>query len=143
MERTNYVVNTWMLAVLIHPVLFTVGFFILEGELPILLFFYTLPMGLLFSIPAFLLSLLIYTPLKNADIGSRIKFIIWSLLSLSTIPVGFYLFCALFFGLELFSDLIIVIIPGCVSALLSILIRNKQFFQLLKQQNTFYDTNLV
>jgi hypothetical protein len=143
MERTNYIVNTWMLAVLIHSALFTVGFFILEGELSILLLLYTLPMGLLFSIPAFLLSLLIYTPLKNAGIGSRIKFIIWILLSLSTIPFGFYLFCALFFGSELFSDLIIVILPGCVLALLSILIRNKQSFQLLKPQNTFYETNMV
>lgn len=137
MERTNYVVNTWMLAVLIHPVLLTVGFFIPEGELPILLFFYRLPMGLLFSIPAFLLSLLIYTLLKHAGIGSRFNFIIWILLSLFTIPVGFYLFGALFFGSELFSALIIVIIPGCASALLSILIRYKQFFQLLKPQNNF------
>lgn len=136
-----HVLYTWLLAQAIH--LFLMRLFDLNNiarwgtedtELAFVVF--------IFTMPAFLLCLLVMKPIAVLRFSPVIRFSVWLFAALFSVPLTVFLIGLLVGASGKFINLLTLLIPGCLSAMLSILIRYKQFFRLINQTKS-HETNLV
>jgi hypothetical protein len=139
MRITQHVLHTWIVAQVFHPPLFAL-WLQLEGstiqpeeQLSLLLLVFLL------SAPAFLICLLIFKPILQLFADDRTRFFIWMVAAVCSVLSAIFLITALIGGAHLFLALVDLVVPGCVAATLSIMLRAKHFFRLLNQYDNHYE----
>lgn len=131
MERVNHVTNTWLLSVGFHAVLWAAWLLYSDGIEAFEMMVFMIPVGFLFSSPAYLLCLWWIKYVVRLPWPATGRLALWMCAALFSIWISFQvtsLFLMQEFSFRL-EDLSLVV-PGALGAVLSILIRCKQFFQL-------------
>jgi hypothetical protein len=131
MKMFAHVIYTWLLAQLLHPVVFLVysadyidaSF----GTLLSLVLF-----SVLFSIPACAGCLLLFPLIVRSHFSIAMKLLLWCGLSLLMIQAGALLMSGLF-SWEVYLEILDVTIPACVAALVVILCRYWYFAELVQR----------
>jgi len=143
MKVFNHVFNTWLLAQLLHPVLFFAWFSIVSND--------PIEPGALISLfvgafilssPSLFISFLLLRFISGKRITVSLSFALWFFITTTSIVLNIVLFVLLFGGN--ISDLPFdFVIPAFIAAYLSILIRSPLFFYLLnsiKKDKTYEDS---
>lgn len=118
-----HVLNTWLVAHLLHPVIFIFLGLALGGsgifDMAIFIFVY----GIIFSLPALIFLMLVLWAILNTSIGNAgIAMITWLLFALGSIMIC----CLIFFG-GFFGEAFMFELPALFACMAAILIRTKQF----------------
>ena len=127
-----HTLNTWLVANLIHPVIFIIYFLWLndaEGNNWGAGFFFIGVFSFFASIPSLLIAWFLQYAITNTNFSSAEKFISW----IMAVVVAIFLNFAglkLFFGVEVWAEIDEILPPPIIAAILSMLIRYKQFFAL-------------
>ena len=134
-----HVFLTWLVAHLLHPLLFVISAGMLGDneavELVMLVFFY----GILFSIPALFAGMLVVfmivrLPVKNTGLAA----VLWLLSATGSIlGCGYFLLM----GGSIFGDGFLFILPAILSCLIAILVRINQFERLFISWKTASTSN--
>lgn len=143
MERFNHVTNTWVLSIGFHTVLWAAWLLYLDGSVALGMVAFMIPAGFLFSAPAYLLCLWWIKYIVCLPWCATGRLALWLSAALFSIWVSLqvsFLFLLQEFNFRL--ETLCLIIPGTLGAVLSILIRYKQFFQLIRNA-TDNDNSMV
>jgi hypothetical protein len=126
----KFVLNTWLLAQAIHPILF--HFWLLSDgsdfdlgehlQWALLVF--------IFTAPGFVLCVSLINPICKLNVAKSTRFFIWLVVTVLSVPVTIFFIAVLFGGLSFFFALVNFLLPGCLSAALATGVRYRQFFQL-------------
>ena len=149
---TKHVLNTWLLANLFHPLLFSLGCLVFYNNAESFMLFGSLIAGLVFSLPALLLCI-IFLPALIYSPGSLLeKICIWCLAVAGGIIITAMALCLIFIDIDFFLSSWLYFLPGVLSAVLSIIIRITQFQNLARaiasqnkisnDQNTYHEHNI-
>jgi hypothetical protein len=139
MRITQHILHTWIVAQVFHPPLFALwlrfdGSSIqAEEQLSLMLLVFLL------SAPAFLICLLVFKPILRLFTSDRTRFFIWMVAAVCSVLSAIFLIAALIGGAHLFLALYDLVVPGCIAAVLSIILRAKPFFRLLNQFDNHYE----
>lgn len=125
MKAFRYVVYTWLLAHLIHSIVFLLIGFGGEFFLPFII------ASFLFSIPSFLICLLFIQILPAIKVPVVANFFIWSLLVYTAIAASFCSVGLLFGDMNFLFEDVQFVLPSFIAATLALLIRFNQFEGLL------------
>lgn len=140
MERKQYVTGTWALALLLHPPLFYLLSIFIDGDSNVEILLLAALMGLFFSLPGYIFCLIFSKAVLTLPCHPQWRLAAWILCCLIGIVAGFALLVALFFGASALQEVLLLSLPGCIAAIVSILIRYKAFFELLNNiENDEYD----
>lgn len=123
MKASKHVANTWLLAQLIHAIIFL----IISGEGGMLVF--ALIGGFVLSIPSLLLCLLFIKILPIHRVTILFNFLVWTLLVFTSIAINWSGIALLLGDVNFFSETTIFL-PSLIAAALSLLIRFNQFEEL-------------
>lgn len=139
MQIRQHVFNTWLLAQAIHPLVFSLwvqleGSYIAGDEQLSLVL-----MAFIFSTPAFLVCLMVLKPIICLFEKTRTRLIVWIMAAICAILATTFLLAALFGGAHFFFDLFDLIAPGCIAAVLAIIIRAAYFFRLVNEFDRHYE----
>jgi hypothetical protein len=134
MKMFVHTLNTWLVALLIHPVIFIIYFLITndaEGDNWGTRFFFISIFSFFAAIPSLFIAWLLQYVLTNSNLSSSEKFIAWMI----SVVVAIFLNFAglkLLFGADIYYEIDEILPPPIIAAIISILIRAKQFlaFQL-------------
>jgi hypothetical protein len=135
MLTRRYFFSTWATANLLHPLLYNLWFWSLGRPLPFWAGFQAMLLGLLFSLPPLYLCYLLFWRFQRMSERTErifaywLAFVIFAILSLSFL---FMLISS--FSLSDFFWLAQLLIPGCVSAILSLFSTRKQFYRLVQNK---------
>jgi hypothetical protein len=138
-----YTVNTWLVAHLIHPIVFIIYFLLrndAEGNNWGVGFFFIPILSFFSSIPSLLIAWLLQYVVTKADLSLIEKFIAWMISVVVAIFLNF-VGLNLFLGADIGKEINELIPPAIIAAILSILIRYKQFFALQLNYKSFKDEN--
>jgi hypothetical protein len=138
MKISAHVAYTWLLAVLIHPILWVlIGLITTSREIDWrsylsweMVFFFVFLFFL--AIPSFLFSWLLIYPILRTNYTLLEKLFLWSILVIIAIVCNYLLFYLVLSGNNFsvdFDDLKLCL-PAIVSALISISVRYNYFFKL-------------
>ena len=127
------VTNTWAVAQLIHPALLMIYFGTVEKELDGMILVAGLIFGFFFSLPAYLLCLAFFNPVIECTLTKEARLWIWIFTTISCIVLGFLIITTLLFDIEMFIEVVRFVIPGCISAIIAIVIRHHQFMRFIHQ----------
>ena len=138
-----YVLRIWLIANLIHPVLLTLGCFLMfkmdyddfSNIEPIVIVMMTL-FGFLLTIPLQWIARLILNLIVRLEATNELKLVLWIL---TTPALLFFIVLALelcFFEINDFWFM--VVIPGMLSSSIAILTQVKKFNALLADENSNY-----
>ena len=125
-----HTLNTWFVAHLFHPVIF-IMYFLLQNKTDDdywgITFFFISVFSFFASIPSFFIAWFLQYVITNTNLSSTEKFIGWII---SVVVAIFLNFAALklMFGGYIEGEVDKVMAPPIIAAVLSILIRYKQFF---------------
>ena len=125
-----HTIHTWLVAHLLHPIIFVI-FFLLRNDAEGIDWgagFFFIPVFAFFaSIPSLFITWLLLYVLTNTNLSVIEKFIAWMI---SVMVVTFMNFAALkmLLGAGLGEEVDDLIAPPVIAAILSTLIRHKQFF---------------
>lgn len=130
MHYTKHLLNTWLLAVVLHPLLFSAGFLVLEGQVEVYVFIGSLVAGLVLSVPALALCLFLLPLVIRTESAIQEKIIYWCM-AVGMSIVSTIVLVALLFGEkgEVFENWILFL-PALFAAILSVLLRFNQFERL-------------
>lgn len=140
-----YTFMTWVIANLLHPLAMMACWgFISSGLISggiMETYFFLLIISFLFSLPSLIISsVAVHIPLR-LPINATQKYFLWVLIA-SVIPL-LNLFVLNLLDRSLFHEFDFdFIIPASISALAAVLIRYKQFFNLLQKQNVKENSNV-
>jgi hypothetical protein len=129
MKASKHAANTWLLAHLLHPAVFYICNNN-ESELIIPMFIG----GLICSIPALLLSILFIQIISMLKLNSVANLLIWAALVFSALAINLAGVAMLLGEKDFFIKEWIIFFPSMVAALLAILIRYRQFENLVINQ---------
>jgi hypothetical protein len=128
----KHVTNTWLVAQLIHPFMFY-GFIVIIGwdwidfsYVPLLLFF-----GFFFSLGGYMFCALLFQLICLIRLSIGQKFFLWIITMMISIMAGAYLTCLLLFNSKTFFEIILLIVPGLLAAVIAASIWFKQFFSVV------------
>ena len=125
MEKFKHVVNTWLLAQLMH-FMFYASSLVWTGSnvsiAPLVLGF-----GFFFSIGGVLLCALCFPVLWQLQLPVLPKFLLWLVIMSLCIIVGVFLTCQLVLGYRLFFEMHFVLARGILAAVIAACIRFHQF----------------
>jgi len=127
-----HTLNTWLVANLIHPVIFIVYFLLLndvEGNNWGAGFFFVGIFSFFASIPSLLIAWFLNYIITNTNFSSAEKFIAWIISVVVAIFINFA-GMKLLFGVDIWEEIDEIMPPPIIAAVISILIRSKQFFAL-------------
>jgi hypothetical protein len=130
MKMFIHTLNTWLVAHLFHPVIFIIYFLLrndAEGKNWGFAFFFIAIFSFFASIPSLFIAWLLQYVITNTNLSSIEKFIAWII----SVEVAIFLNFAglkLMFGVYIGEEIDDIMAPPIIAAMLSILIRAKQFF---------------
>ena len=125
-----HTLNTWFVAHLFHPVIF-IMYFLLQNKTDDdywgITFFFISVFSFFASIPSFFIAWFLQYVITNTNLSSVEKFIAWII---SVVVAIFLNFAALklMLGADIWEEIDEIMPPPVIAAVLSILIRYKQFF---------------
>ena len=140
-----HTLNTWLVANLIHPVVFIIYFLWLndaEGNNWGAGFFLIGVFSFFASIPSLLLSWFLQYAITNTNFSLTEKFISWIL----SVVVAIFLNFAglkLLYDVDVWTDIDEIMPPPVIAAILSILIRYRQFFALQANHRSIENENNI
>jgi hypothetical protein len=147
MKMFTHTINTWLVAHLLHPIIIIIYSLlqIAAGENNYWggAFFFIAIFSFFASIPSFFMSWLLQYALANSNLSSIEKFIAWII---SVVVAIFLNFAALksMFGAYMGEKIDEIMVPPIIAAILSILIRHKQFFSFqLNYKSIKNENNMV
>ena len=130
MKMFVHTFNTWLVANLIHPVIFIIYFLWLNdtggNDWAAAIFFIGI-FSFFLSIPSLLIAWFFQYVITNTNFSSWEKFVAW----IMSVVVAIFLNFAslkLLFDVVTWSEIEEILPPSVMAAVLSILIRHKQFF---------------
>ena len=136
-----YVFITWVVANLLHPLLFIISLsnksnsafplFELIGECVILFC-----ISLLVSLPSLLLAYLVIFLVSRLPIDTWSRFFTWLLLVAAIPLVNFLLLFSSLIGEESLLSVFDLVLPSIVAAVISVLVRGRYFFNLFNTITT-------
>jgi len=125
-----HTLNTWFVAHLFHPVIF-IMYFLLQNKTDDdywgITFFFISVFSFFASIPSFFIAWFLQYVITNTNLSSVEKFIAWII----SVVVAIFLNFAglkLMLGADIWEEIDEIMPPPVIAAVLSILIRYKQFF---------------
>lgn len=128
MEGFKHVSNTWLVAQIINPFIIWISIMSFGCELIDVSFaLLVLVFGFLFSVPGYLLCILLFKLISGLNFSIRLKFFIWLLAMTACIIAGVFIICIVFFNAISFRDFEPFVGFGIASAILAACIRFKQF----------------
>lgn len=130
MHYTKHLLNTWLLAVVLHPLLFSAGFLVLEGQVEVYVFIGSLVAGLALSLPVLALCVFLLPLVISAARTIQEKIIYWCMAVGGSIVTAILLVALLFGEKELLYTNWIIFLPALFAAILSVLLRFNQFERL-------------
>jgi hypothetical protein len=143
MNTFKHVSNTWLLAQLFHPLVFMIALMLAGERAGMDIFFILLGAGFIFSLPAYLLCLAFFGSVMNLPYDYSVKLFVWCLVSVACVITGFFLICLAFMDVRAFLEVLVFLIPGCIAAVIAVLIRHKQFRNFTNPQMAFNENHLV
>jgi hypothetical protein len=143
MNTFKHVSNTWLLAQLVHPLVFIAGLMPVGGIVDVYMFFVLYILGFIFSLPAYLLCLAFFGSILQMPYDPLVKLFIWCLASVACVITGFFLICLAFLDVRAFMEGFVFIIPGCVATVIAVLLRYKQFRNFTDLQMVYHEDDLV
>ena len=130
MKMFIHTLNTWFVAHLFHPVIF-IMYFLLQNKTDDdywgITFFFISVFSFFASIPSFFIAWFLQYVITNTNLSSVEKFIAWII----SVVVAIFLNFAglkLMLGADIWEEIDEIMPPPVIAAVLSILIRYKQFF---------------
>ena len=122
-----HTLNTWLVAHLFHPVIFIIYFLLRNDAEGNNWFFFIVIFSFFASIPSLFIAWLLQYVIINTNLSSLEKFIAWMI----SVVVAIFLNFAglkLLLGADIYYEMDEILPPPIIAAMLSILIRHKQFF---------------
>lgn len=143
MKMFVHTIHTWLVAHLVHPVIFVIYFLLLNDAEGINWgagFFFIPVFALFASIPSLFITWLLLYVLTNTNLSAIEKFIAWMI---SVVVVIFINFAGLRILFEAGPGKGIdnLLVPPIIAAILSTLIRYKQFFAFQLNYNVIKNEN--
>ena len=143
MKVFNHVFNTWLLAQLLHPVIFFAYFSIILND-PIApgALISLLVGAFIISSPSLVISFLVLRYISGKKIKTSLSFALWMFATIGSIALNIVLLVFLL-GEDLFTLPFDFIIPSFIAAILSVVIRLPLFFNLItsiKKDKTYEDS---
>ena len=135
-----HTLNTWLVAHLFHPFIFIIYFLLRNDAEGNNWIFLIATFSFFVSIPSLFIAWLLQYVITNTNLSSLEKFIAWII----SVVVAIFLNFAglkLLLGADIFYEMGEILPPPIIAAMLSILIRSKQFFffqlnyKLVKNEN--------
>jgi hypothetical protein len=127
MKSLKHVLNTWLLAHAFHPLIFTIGLYIITNEEIGEVFFIIWIGAMVISLPSLLFTTLLFDAIVRMQCSKWEKIFVWGVLVGACITVNVIMIPVIFFN-GLFSyEYFQLTLPALISGFLSILIRHKQF----------------
>jgi hypothetical protein len=142
MKTKRYFLTTWCVANVLHPFLYMLWLKIDSGEAEMETGFVSMLTGFVFSAPALMMCFLLFSRLKKLSLPVKLKFVLWILLAMASIPLTIFPIFVLLNDVAIFFQLGIMFLPGCLSALIAVAFRHKTFFYLITQTKE-NESNLV
>jgi hypothetical protein len=140
MTPVKHVINTWLLANVLHPFVFCGQVLIMQGGVDVGLFPVVFFMGMLFSLPALLFCSTFIYSVRRLSLGMSISFTLWVLLGL----VGFLLCSWLVKGyFDIKPEDMTGFIPALLSSAIAVMLRLPQFETLLTTKTINNESDLV
>lgn len=137
MKHSKHILNTWLLGVFLHPVIYVI-YFTIPPDVITYTFLSSLMMGMIFSFPAFIISALLFRFLVKQDWSLWVKY----LMLVSGAASGVFKVAIVFAALtstSFYLDFILELcVPGIISAAVSPLFMYKK---LTSQLNSFVNLN--
>lgn len=130
MRYSMHVFNTWLLAQIIHLLVFHVWMLIEGSHLGLDSLFQWFSLGVVFSIPAMALCILLCNPLSRLHVNKWIRLLVWAFVASTAVLITVYMIAVLSGGAGFFMQLYTLTLPGCIAAFISVIIRFRQFFNL-------------
>jgi len=127
MESFKHVSNTWLLAQLIHPFIFYGFMAIADGWTDFTYIVLLVVFSFLFSLGGYVLCIFSFHLISRINLSISQKFFFWLVAMMLCIGAGLYLTCVLLFESQLFMEIIFLIVPGMIAAVIAACIRFKQF----------------
>jgi len=130
MKMFVHTLNTWLLANLFHPAIFIIYFLLqndAEGDSWGFAFFFIAVFSFFASVPSLFIAWFLHYVITNTNFSTIEKFIAWIISVVVTIFLNFVCL-KLVFGIDMGEKINEIIPPPIIAAILSILIRYKQFF---------------
>ena len=140
MNPIKHVVNSWLLANVLHPFLFCGQVLILQGNVDLGLFPVVFFLGLLFSLPALLFCSTYIYSIRRLELGMPISFTLWILLGLVSFLLCSWLVKGYF---DIKPEDMTGFIPALLSSAISVLLRMPQFEDLLTSKTIHNESDLV
>jgi hypothetical protein len=136
MESFKHVSNTWLVAQLLYPFIFYGLIMIVGWEWADLSYAPLLVVcSFLFSLGGYVLCIFSFNVLWRIKLPIRQKFFLWMITMMVCILVGVYFVGLLFFEAGIFVEMLILVVPGLVAAILAACIRFKQFVSTVNYLN--------
>ena len=140
MKMFVHTLNTWLVARFFHPVIFIIYFLLRNDAEGNNWIFLIATFSFFVSIPSLFIAWLLQYVITNTNLSSLEKFIAWMI---SVVVAIFLNFAGLKFllGADIYYEMGEILPPPIIAAMLSILIRSKQFFsfqlnyKLVKNEN--------
>ncbi len=146
MRTFIHTLNTWLVANLVHPVIFIIYFLLLndrEGNNWGAGFFFVGVFSFFLSIPSLLIACFFQYVITNSNFSLLEKYIVWMIAVVGSIVLNF-MGLDILFDLDLTGEAYKIQPPSIIAAILSILVRYKQFVALqLNYKSTENENNLV
>lgn len=144
MKMFVHTINTWLVAHLLHPMVFALYFLLFNDPK------YNWIAGLFFiavfsffaSIPSLFIAWFLQYVITNANFSLMEKYIAWMISVVATIVLNF-LGLEFLFGIGIDEEMNEILPPSIISAVLAVLIRHQQFFALQVNYNSIRNENDV
>jgi hypothetical protein len=127
MKPFKHVLNTWLLAHVFHPLIFSIGLYIVTNEEIGVAFLIVWIGAMIISLPSLLFTTLLFDSIAQMQCSKWEKIFVWCVFSCACIIVNVITIPVIFFD-DLFSyEYFQLALPALLSVFLSILIRHQQF----------------
>jgi hypothetical protein len=134
MKFSKYITTTWLLASLIHPIVYRIYFLLpFNLDLPVELMEFWF-WGTFFSLPGYLFGCLIFLTIRNLLVPVVMKLLVLIISAGIGVIISVWLLSLVISARNHLSFFLQLSIPSILSAVLSILIRCKQLIQSINSE---------
>jgi hypothetical protein len=134
MKFSTYITTTWLLANLIHPIVYRIYFGLpFNWHLPVEMVEFWF-WGTFFSLPGYLFGCLIFLTIRNLPVPVVMKLLVLIISAAIGIVLSVWILSFVISARSRLSFFLELSIPSMISAVLSILIRYKQFIQSMSSE---------
>ena len=144
MKMFVHTINTWLVAHLLHPIVFVLYFLFFddpEYNWYAGIFFITV-FSFFASIPSLFIAWFLQYVIANSNFSLSEKYIAWMITVVVAIVFNF-LGLEIMFGIGIREEIFEILPPSIIAAILAVLVRHKQFFVLQANYNSIKNENEV